>query len=232
MHYCGIAAVPTGHLQLVALTELRTTEPPVRLVATFYEPGTAEQVAGALAGLGESVVGIAASPAATERACDRMLKELGVPPSDHAGEAARLIGLLAARGLFPPGAIEGSHGSVDEGTWRSANVFETNADAVFCALGHRRLPARRHPFGVQLRIHELEQDHVEDPGGSLWHRRIEEVDAAGTALCAHRYAVGHACWLGDPREGVVVLPGNAVPARFTTDGVLPAVERTRLPGVA
>ena len=39
---------------------------------------------------------------------------------------------------------------------------------------------------------------MEDTGGELWHRRIEELDAVACALCAHRYAVGHASWLGDP----------------------------------
>ena len=63
---------------------------------------------------------------------------------------------------------------------------------------------RRHPLGIQLRIEELLGDHVIDEGGNLWHRRIEEVEAAAAALCAHRYAVGHAPWIGDAE---VVLPG-------------------------
>jgi predicted nuclease with RNAse H fold len=100
---------------------------------------------------------------------------------------------------------------------------------VFCALQGRRLPAKRHPHGLRLRISELIEDHVLDDGGDLWHRRVEELDAAGAALCAHRYAVGHACWLGDPAEGVIVLPGSSVPAEFTTEGVLEPVERLQLP---
>jgi predicted nuclease with RNAse H fold len=72
---------------------------------------------------------------------------------------------------------------------------------------------------------------VIDEGGDLWHRRIEELDAAACALCAHRYAVGHASWLGDPEEGVVVLPGSSVPGAFSGEGVMPPVERLRLPTV-
>jgi hypothetical protein len=70
---------------------------------------------------------------------------------------------------------------------------------------------------------------VEDIGGELWHRRIEEIDAGAAALCAHRYAVGHAWWLGDPAEGVIVLPGASLPERFPTEGVLPPVARLRPP---
>jgi hypothetical protein len=70
-------------------------------------------------------------------------------------------------------------------------------------------------------------DHVLDEGGTLWHRRIEEIEAAGAALAAHLYALAHAYWLGDPGEGVVVLPGARVPKRFSSDGVLPDVPRAQ-----
>jgi hypothetical protein len=76
---------------------------------------------------------------------------------------------------------------------------------------------------------ELLEDHVEDDGGELWFRRIEEIDAAAAALCAHRYAVGHACWVGDPAEGVIVLPGSRLPASFSPEGVVPPVPRASLP---
>ena len=76
----------------------------------------------------------------------------------------------------------------------------------------------------------LEQHHIADDGGDLWHRRIEEIEAAAAALCAHRYAVGHACWVGRPDEGVIVLPGSRLPDSFSGEGVLPPVERVILPG--
>ena len=82
---------------------------------------------------------------------------------------------------------------------------------------------------MQLRIEELSGDHVIDEGGDLWHRRIEEIDAAACALAAHRYAVGHASWLGEADEAVVVLPGSSIPAEFETRGVMPPVERLQLP---
>ena len=115
-----------------------------------------------------------------------------------------------------------------EGAFHDSPLFETNADGVFAALKGHRLPARKHPWGVHLRIAELTEEHVDDTGGELWHRRIEELDALACALCAHRYAVGHASWLGDAAEGVIVLPGAAIPERFATEGVLPPVERLPL----
>jgi hypothetical protein len=38
--------------------------------------------------------------------------------------------------------------------------------------------------------------------------------------------------VGDPQEGVVVLPGSGPLREFTTDGVLPPVARVPLPGDA
>src|SRR3954454_4967569 len=111
-------------------------------------------------------------------------------------------------------------------------VFETTPDGVFSALHGERVPAKRHPLGIQRRIVELREDPVEDEGGELWFRRIEEVEAAACALAARRYAVGHACWVGDPAEGVIVLPGSRLPEGFSADGVVPAVPRQPLPEIS
>lgn len=227
MQYCGIALGP-GFFQLATLEEVLVPQPPVRLRATFYEPGDLQQVVSAVRGLGAVVVGIGA-PAGENRAADRELAARGVPPMPYSEQAARLYEELDDLGIYKPG---GAGGQVEEGAFRGAAVFETSPDAVFAALRGRRVPARRHPLGVQLRIEELEQDHVHDPGVDLWNRRIEEIEAAGVALAAHRYAVGHASWLGDPSEGVIVLPGSRVPERFSAEGVLPPVPREPLPAPA
>jgi predicted nuclease with RNAse H fold len=212
MHYCGVVPLP-GALQLAILEEIRAAEPPIRLSALFFEPGSAAQLAAELRSLGEVVVGVGAPLSRTrgeegERECDALLVRRGVAPR------------------------EASHdGGVREGAYRDSPLFETNADAVFCALLGRRLPAKRHPFGMRLRIAELASDLVAIEGGTLWDRRIEELDAAACALCAHRYAVGHARWLGDPDEGVIVLPGSSLPDEFSREGVLTPVERIQLPRV-
>ena len=88
-------------------------------------------------------------------------------PRPASRETLRLAGLLDGMSRVPP---RGGHrgGAVEEGAYRAAPMFETNADGVFCALQGRRLPARRHPLGMQLRIEELTGDHVTDDGGELW----------------------------------------------------------------
>ena len=233
MHYCGI--VPLRHeLQLAMLEEVRRPEPPIQLTALFYEPGPAERVAAELLRLGDVVVAIGAplgEPAEgrPRRDCDALLARRGVAPQHHAPAAEELLGLLGGLDLYEPAEPEGRDGQVEEGAYTSQPLFETNPDGVFCALQGRRLPARRHPLGIQMRIEELDGDHVIDEGGDLWHRRVEELDAAACALCAHRYAVGHASWLGDPGEAVVVLPGSSIPHEFPREGVLPPVERLKLP---
>jgi hypothetical protein len=226
LRYCGIALGP-GFLQLATLEEVLELQPPVRLRATFYEPGDAAQVVAELRALGDLVVGIGA-PAGENRACDRELAQRGIPPMPYSEPAARLYAALADLGVY----AGGKSSQVEEGAFRTAAVFETSPDGVFTALQGRRVPARRHPLGVRRRIEELEQDQVHDPGSDLWARRIEEIEAAGVALAAHRYAVAHASWLGDPAEGVVVLPGARIPERFSAEGVLPDVPRSELPPAA
>ncbi len=232
MRYCGVVPAQRS-LQLAMLEEVRTPEPPIRLSAIFFEPGSPAQVAGELRALPEAVVAVGAPLAGRQegrpgRDCDTLLERRGVAPHPATTTTHDLAELLGDLTAFSPDG-DGRSGRVDEGAYHDFPLFETNADGVFCALQRRRLPARRHPLGVQLRIEELEGDHVIDEGGDLWHRRIEELDAAACALCAHRYAVGHASWLGDPDEAVVVLPGSSLPHEFSRRGVLPPVERVQLP---
>jgi predicted nuclease with RNAse H fold len=236
VRYCGIVA-SGSYVHLCALEEVREPEPPIRLEAIFYEPSTPEQVAAEVRAFGDAVVAIAAPIGGARegeksRAADSALRVRGVLPAQYTPEGRRIFQALANRGLFVPEAPEGvTEGAVGDGAYETMPVFETNADGVFCALQGVRMPAKRHPIGMLRRIEELTDDHVVDDGGDLWHRRIEEIEAAAAALCAHRYAVGHACWVGDPREGVIVLPGSRLPESFSGQGVLPPVERVVLPEV-
>jgi hypothetical protein len=227
VHYCGIVPMQRT-LQLAMLEEVRAPEPPIRLSAIFFEPGSAAQVAEELRSLGDVVVGVGASLSGDGQASKALLRGRGVAPQPPHPEVDRLVGLLGLP-LFTPEGQDHQEGTVADGSYHDFPLFETNADGVLCALQGRRLPAKRHPFGMQLRIEELTGDRVTDEGGDLWHRRIEELDAVACALCAHRYAVGHATWLGDPDEGVVVLPGTGLPETFPSTGVVPPVERLQLP---
>ena len=217
------------------LEEVRAAEPPIRLSALFFEPGSAEQVAAELRALerrgargGRAALGRRGDGAAA----DDLLAARGVAPQPPSAELVRLRG-PARRGGRPTGRTR--RGRERPRATRAPTgafpLFETNADGVFCALQGRRLPAKRHPLGMQLRIDELAGDHVIDDGGELWHRRIEELDAAACALCAHRYAVGHASWVGAAGDAVIVLPGSSLPNEFPRAGVLPPVERLQLPPV-
>jgi hypothetical protein len=217
VHYCGVVPMQRA-LQLAMLEEVRAPEPPIRLSVIFFEPGSAEQVAAELRSLGEVVVGVGAPLSGPQPELERR----GVPPQPESTEAARLVELLGLPLFAPDG--DDDDGAIGEGAYHDFPVFETNADGVFSALQGRRLPAKRHPYGMQLRIEELLGDRLIDEGGDLWHRRIEELDAAACALCAHRYAVGHASWVGP-----VILPGSELPETFRSSGVMPPVERLQLP---
>src|SRR4051812_10397778 len=234
MRYCGIVS-GGGYQHLCAIEEVREPEPPIRLRSTFFEPGSVEQVAEAARGFGDPGVAVAAPLAPPRdgrdaRGSDRELRRRGVFPLAFEEDGRRMFQALVNRGTFDPEGSDGAlEGTVPEGAYTTMPVFETNPDGVFCALHGQRVPAKRHPLGIQRRIVELLEDHVEDEGGELWFRRIEEIDAAAAALCAHRYAVGHACWVGDPEEGVVVLPGSRLPDAFSGEGVVPPVPRQPLP---
>jgi len=234
VRYCGVVGLQ-GYLQLAVLEEVRTPEPPIRLSALFFEPGSSAQLAAELRTLGDVVVAfgtpVSLAPDGHSRRCDELLAERGVTPEPPLAEALRLHLLLNGAAPFTPEA-SGEQGTVPEGAYRDFPVFETSPDGVFCSLQGRRVPSRRHPVGMQMRIDELLSGHVIDDGGELWHRRTEELDAVACALCAHRYAVGHASWLGDPGGSVIVLPGSSLPDRFSRHGVLPPVERLQLPPVA
>lgn len=225
MRYCGVVAAGP-HLQLATLEEVRTEEPPIRLHARFYEPGGPEQVAAELRAMGEVVVAVGVPLSAPPRLCDDALRRRGVFPLP-AHEGARAMVEAAGLAVYA-GSQDATESAVEEGAYAATPAFETHPDGVFCALRGLRLPAKRHPFGIQLRIDELLDEHVEDEGGDLWHRRIEELEAAAAALAAHRFAVGHACWVGDPAEGVIVLPGSRLPERFSAEGVIPPVPRIPL----
>jgi hypothetical protein len=194
VHYVGVVPMQRA-LQMALLEEVRDPEPPIRLNALFYEPGSPEQLARELRALGDVVVGVGTG-------AEPITEALGLPA----------FGLDEDRAAVP------------EGAYQDTPVFPTDADRVFWALQGRRLPAKRHPYGMQLRIEELLGDRIVDDGGDLWHRRIEELDALACALCAHRFAVGHASWM----DGVV-LPGTSLPDEFSTRGVMPPVERISLP---
>jgi hypothetical protein len=114
---------------------------------------------------------------------------------------------------------------VGSGALRFGRLCETYPDAVFCSLlGHRPSP-KRTPWGLQQRIAALRMRGVVDDDGGLWHRTLDELDACAAAYAARALAEGGGSWVGDPREGVIVLP---VPELADSYDKLPPPARTRL----
>jgi predicted nuclease with RNAse H fold len=162
------------------------------------------------------------------RVCDALLFRRGLPlyPVPAAGQAlARweqwidvgfaLFDALDALELFRPPVRDGTvHGSVGDGALRFGRLVETYPDAIFCSLlGHRPSP-KRTPWGLQQRIAALKLRGVVDSDGGLWHRTLDELDACAAAYAAYTLANGRGSWVGDPREGVILLPVAELEARY------------------
>jgi hypothetical protein len=97
---------------------------------------------------------------------------------------------------------------------RFGRLCETYPDAIFCGLlGHRPSP-KRTPWGLQQRIAALRMKGIEDADGGLWHRTLDELDACAAAYAAYALAAGLGLWVGDPDEGVIVLPTAELQDRY------------------
>jgi predicted nuclease with RNAse H fold len=157
------------------------------------------------------------------RVCDWQLMRRGLPlyPSPPAGEQPvgwqawmgeghALFAALEALGRYSPPPDERCEGPARPGHGR---VFETFPDAAFCALAGRRPSPKRTREGRDERVTLLERAGVRDPAG-LPSRSLHELDACAAALVAHRFAAGGAGWVGDPREGVIVVPVPELADRY------------------
>jgi hypothetical protein len=224
VRYCGIEVSPHPALQrLVTLHERRSVDG-LELVATFYEPGSVEQLRRTIEGFGRghALVGIAARHADL-RACDELLDRRGLPASPFSLVARELMDSLAPLGPYRPFAPDGATaGRVDTSHGR---IFETCSEAAFCALLGHLPPPEATPYGMQQRIAVLKMKGVVDPDGGLWHRATQELDACAAAYTAYSIVAGTGSWHGDPREGVIVLPVAQLSERYQT---LPPPRRERL----
>ena len=172
------------------------------------------------------------------RVCDALLFRRRLPlypvpaPTQALASWERWIGLgfelfeaLAVLGLFTPEAHGALEGRVEPGALGFGRLCETYPDAVFCSMiGHRPAP-KRTPWGLQERIKALQARGVVDTDGGLWHRTLDELDACAAAYAAYTLTNGGGSWVGDPREGVIVLP---VPELLPRYDPLPPPARARL----
>jgi hypothetical protein len=161
------------------------------------------------------------------RVCDALLfrRRLPLYPVPSANQALanweRWIGVgfelfaaLAPLRLFRPDAGGAVQGHVDHGALRFGRLCETYPDAVFCSMIGHRPPPKRTPWGLQQRIAALRMRGVIDADGGLWHRTLDELDACAGAFAAYMLASGGGSWVGDPREGVIVLPVDELLPRY------------------
>jgi hypothetical protein len=165
-------------------------------------------------------LGLAAGRFERHRVCDALLfrRRLPLYPVPSASQALanweRWIGVgfglfaaLAPLGLYRPDAGGAVQGRVDHSALRFGRLCETYPDAVFCSMIGHRPPPKRTPWGLQQRIAALRVRGVVDADGGLWHRTLDELDACAAAYAAFALASGGwGSWVGDPREGVIVLP--------------------------
>lgn len=161
------------------------------------------------------------------RVCDALLFRRGLPlyPVPRAGQQQEtweawiyvgfeLFGALEPLGRFAPPAAPTYEAAVADAALAHGRLFETYPDAIFCSLlGHRPSP-KRTPWGLQQRIAALKHKGVVDEDGGLWHRTLDELDACAAAYTAYTLAAGHGTWVGDPQEGVIVLPAAQLLARY------------------
>ncbi len=173
------------------------------------------------------------------RVCDALLYRRSLPlyPVPAVGQALsrweqwigvgfELFAALETLGLFRPRPQNGEvEAAITEGALRFGRVAETYPDAVFCSLLGHRPPPKRTPFGLQQRIVALKTSKVVDEDGGLWHRTLDELDACAAAYAAYALAGGTGSWVGDPREGVIVLPVSELLPRYEK---LPPPTRARL----
>jgi predicted nuclease with RNAse H fold len=116
---------------------------------------------------------------------------------------------------FTPDTAQGQYeGPIRDGALRLGRVAETYPDAVFCALLGHRPPPKRTPHGLQQRIMILKEHRIADDAGGLWQRTVDELDATAAAYAAYTLATGQGGWVGDPREGVIVLPVPQLEERY------------------
>ncbi len=175
------------------------------------------------------VLGLPEGRYETMRVCDAILTRRRLPlypvPASPEGmgrwhgwmqQGFDLFAALGDLELFRPDATMAPayEGPVGDGALRLGRVAETYPDAVFCALLGHRPPPKRTPHGLQQRIAALRLKGVVDDDGGLWQRTLDELDATAAAYAAYTLATGRGGWVGDPREGVIVLPVARLADRY------------------
>ena len=233
MHYCGVVPVQ-GELQLAMLEEVRAPEPPIRLNALFYEPGDAE-AGGRRAAHAErrGRRGRRAARRAPRRSAGARLRRAAAAARGRAaGRRIRSVRALAdlLRDL-PRYAPDGGRAH------RAGRGGQLQAlPAVRDQRRRRLLRAPGPPAGRQApSARRLRR------GSTSSSATTSSTTAATSGIAASRRSTppparsaptatrsGTRAGSGIPPRASMVLPGAAIPAQFSRQGVMPAVERLHL----
>ncbi len=226
MRYCGIHVSDEPEGQQLCTLHGRRGADGLELVTSFYASGTVEQVTRTVSGFGRGEAIVAVGAPAHPGAGRGELRTRGIPARSLGPDGSAFFNALSDLGRYRPQTANGARtGSVDASATRSGRVFETDPDVVFCALLGHVAPPRGTPWGGQQRIAALKLKGLVDDDGGLWHRTGEELDAAGAAYAAYALSAGLGTWVGDPVEGVLVVPTASLLDHYDA---LPAPARARL----
>ena len=220
-------------LQLAMLEEVRAPEPPIRLQrASSTSPATPSQVVAraALARRRGGRRGCAARGRGS-RACDASWPSAACRRMPLRPSRRRLL----LRGAWPAGvhARGGRRATARAGGGGRLSPASRLRDQRRRRLLRAPGPARCRPSATRSASsgasRSWSDDHVIDEGGDLWHRRIEEIDAAGAALCgAPLRRRARATGLVTPPRAWWCCRERACRSAFSANGVLPDVPRAKL----
>ena len=137
-------------------------------------------------------------------------------PGGSAGSpsASTLFAALDGLGLYRPRRGAALEAPVGEGALRFGRLCETYPRRGVLRAARPSSVAQAHPVGAAAAHRRAAPARVVDDDGGLWHRTLDELDACAAAYAAYALAEGGGCWVGDPREGVVVLPVDALADRY------------------
>jgi predicted nuclease with RNAse H fold len=110
--------------------------------------------------------------------------------------------------VFEAAAAAGFEPFLGEGT-ANGRAFEVFPYASYVALSGCLSPGRRHRLAWRRGVLDRAGVHGLSDGAT-----IDCLDAVCAALTAVRFVDGDGCWVGDPREGAIVLPVRALQERY------------------
>jgi predicted nuclease with RNAse H fold len=139
---------------------------------------------------------------ANYRVCDYELIRRGLPLYQVAASYDAAAGWMRV-GFDLARALQG-HGYhlPRDAQDRDATLLEVFPDAAFVTLLGSRPPKKSLPAGAAMRRALLHASGI--AAAVSWSH--DDLDAVAAALTAHHWAGGLGCAVGDPEEGLIVLP--------------------------